>query len=208
LAQLAIHRTNVTLRLPRPVGLFISLVKAMLVAMTGNKSFPSPTPSLSTVSTAVSDLETAQAAALTRVKGAVDTRNAKKAALALLVDQLASYVQTIADGDAENAAAIIQSAGMGVRKALVRAPRIFSVKQGSVSGSVKVVAPSAGRRAAYDWQYSTDGGKTWIVGSVSTKASSSVTGLPAGATVAFRYRSTTPKAGESDWSQPLSFLVK
>jgi hypothetical protein len=33
---------------------------------------------------------------------------------------------------------------------------------GTVSGSVKRVADSAARRASYEWQYRTDGGKTWL----------------------------------------------
>jgi len=47
----------------------------------------------------------------------------------------------------------------------------------TLSGSVKLTAPLAGRRAAYRWQYSTDGGKTVV------------------------------KGGASDWSAPLSMVV-
>jgi hypothetical protein len=203
----AIHRTFVALHLPGPIGLLISVIKAILVAMTGNAHFPSPTPSLATVDSALSDLEKAEAAAQTRVKGATDTRNAKRAALLLLVDALASYVQTIADADPGNGAAIIQSAGMGVRKATVRGKRVFGVIQGSLSGSVQVVAPSAARRASYDWQWSTDGGKTWQLAPSTLQAKTSLTGFAAGSTVSFRYRVTT-KTGEAEWSQPIAFVVK
>jgi hypothetical protein len=89
----AIHRTLVALKLPEPIGLLIGVVKAILIAMTGNKQFQNPTPALPTVATALSDLENAQAAAQSRVKGATETRNAKRAALLLLVDALASYVK-------------------------------------------------------------------------------------------------------------------
>jgi hypothetical protein len=175
--------------------------------MTGNAHFTSPTPTLAAVASAVSDLEQAQAAALGRTKGAVDTRNAKRAALLLLVDALASYVQHVADADPENAAAIIQSAGMGVRKAPVHAPRVFAVIQASASGSVKIVAPAASRRASYDWQTSTDGGKTWTLASSTLQSKTSLSGLAAGTTVMFRYRAIV-KGGEGEWSQPIAFLVK
>jgi hypothetical protein len=203
----AIHRTLVALRLPDPIGLLISVVKAILIAMTGNTHFPNPTPTLATVDSAVSDLEKAEATAQSRVKGATETRNAKRAALLLLVDALASYVQTIADADPGNGAAIIQSAGMGVRKTTVHGKRVFGVIQGSLSGSVKVVAPSAARRASYDWQWSTDGGKTWQLAASTLQAKTSLTGFAAGSTVSFRYRVTT-KTGEAEWSQPIAFLVK
>jgi hypothetical protein len=203
----SIHRSVVSLKLPDPIGLLISVVKAILIAMTGNTHFPNPTPTLATVDSAVSDLEKAEATAQSRVKGATETRNAKRAALLLLVDALASYVQTIADADPGNGAAIIQSAGMGVRKTTVHGKRVFGVIQGSLSGSVKVVAPSAARRASYDWQWSTDGGKTWQLAASTLQAKTSLTGFAAGSTVSFRYRVTT-KTGEAEWSQPIAFLVK
>jgi hypothetical protein len=175
--------------------------------MTGNAHFTSPTPTLAVVTSAVSDLEQAQAAALARTKGATDTRDAKRAALLLLVDALESYVQHVADADPENAAAIIQSAGMGVRKIPVRPPRVFAVTQASASGSVAVVAPAAARRASYDWEWSIDGGKTWTLASSTLQAKTALSGFAAGTTVMFRYRATI-KGGEGEWSQPIAFLVK
>jgi hypothetical protein len=53
---------------------------------------------------------------------------------------------------------IIQNAGMSVRKPVVHGPRTFAAKAGAVSGSVKLVAPSAARRASYEWEYSVNGG--------------------------------------------------
>lgn len=79
--------------------------------------------------------------------------------------ELKAYVQKVADADMENGAALIQSAGMNVKKTAVRPPRVFAITQGPgpVSGTVRVVAPKAADRAAYDWEWSTDGGKTWQI---------------------------------------------
>jgi hypothetical protein len=96
---------------------------------------------------------------------------------------------------------------MKVRKTPVHKPRVFAAVQGSVSGSVKLVAPFAGPRSAYDWQWSTDGGKTWQLAPSTVQARTSMIGLTPGSTVLFRYRAVT-KAGESDWSEPTSFIVK
>jgi hypothetical protein len=203
----SIHRSLVSLHLPGAVGLLISMVQAIVLAMTGNAHFPSPTPTLATVAAALAELVKAEAAAKTRTKGATETRNAKRAALLLLVDALASFVQTIADADPENAAAIIQSAGMGVRKIPLRAKRAFNVLQGRVTGSVEVTAPVVAAHASYDWQWSTDGGKTWQSAPSTTRSKTSLLGLAAGSTLSFRFRGNT-KAGEGEWSQIIAFLVK
>jgi len=164
-------------------------------------------PPLSTVTAAVVDLQNAETAALTRVKGAVITRNEKKTALVVLLHQLKGYIQTIADAHVENGASIIASAGVAVRKPLARAPRVFDARPGPVSGSAKLVAASAGSRASYEWQHSTDGGKTWVLAPVTLQARTIVVGLTPGATVQFRYRPVT-RAGEGDWSQTIVMLVK
>jgi hypothetical protein len=116
-------------------------------------------------------------------------------------------VQGIADLDMANAAAIIQSAGFAVRKVPTHRARVFAVIQGAMSGSVKVVAPIGAKRASYDWQWSTDGGKTWQLAPSTLQARTTLQGFAAGSTVSFRYRVTT-KAGEAEWSQPIAFLVK
>jgi hypothetical protein len=69
---------------------------------------------------------------------------------------------------------------------------------GSVSGTALLVAPAT-HRAAYEWQCSADGGKTWSVLPPTLQAKTSVTALQTGATVQFRYRSVT-KTGAGDWS--------
>jgi hypothetical protein len=74
-------------------------------------------------------------------------------------------------------------------------------------GSAHLAAKSAGPRAAYDREWSGDGGHTWRQVASTTQAKTSITGLPAGKTVQFRFRSVTPK-GQTDWCQPVSFLVK
>ena len=201
-------RALVSLKLPTVVGLLIGFVRAIIQALTGNAAFPSPTPTLAVLSGAVNDLEIAQTAALTRAKGAVEVRNEKHAALLTLLADLRAYVQTVANAaPPEHSAAIVQSAGMNVRKTPVRKPRVFAAIQGSVSGAVKLVAPFAGSRAAYDWQWSSDGGKTWQLAPSTVQARTGMIGLTPGSTVLFRYRAVT-KAGESDWSEPTTFIVK
>jgi hypothetical protein len=162
---------------------------------------------LATVTNAIHELQAAETAALSRTKGAATVRNEKRTALVKLLQQLKNYIQTTADGSVETAASMIQSAGLVVRKAAVHPPRVFAAKPGAVSGSATLIARSAARRASYEWQYSTDAGKTWAAVPSTLQSKTTIVGLAPGATALFRYRPVT-KHGEGDWSQPASLIVK
>jgi hypothetical protein len=203
----SIQKSYVSLKLPSVVAALIVYVQGILAAMTSNPHFPSPAPALTAIAAALAALQQAEVAAQARTKGAVVVRNDKKGALVTLLQQLRAYVQATADADVENGAAIIQSSGFPVRKMPVRKPRVAAVEPGAMSGSVEVLAPTAARRAAYEWQYSVDGGKTWVEASPSLQAKQTVVGLPVGTSVQFRYRAVV-KTGPLDWSQPLALLVK
>ena len=199
-------RVLVALILPKPVPALILFAQNVVKRMTGNPYFPAPAPTLATVTTAIDGLSTAEAAAIARTKGAVSTRNAKRKELIAVLQQLRSYVQSVADADEANAPAIIESAGLAVRKRPARRARVFAAKPGSASGSAALIAASAGHRAFYEWQYSTDGGKTWVSASTTLQAKTTVTGFAPGAIVQFKYRAAT-KTGEGEWSQPVSLTV-
>jgi hypothetical protein len=201
-------RYVVSLKLPRAKAPeLVVIATAIVKAMTGNTWFPSPTPTLATVKTAIGKLSTAQAAALSRALGLATARDDERAVLVKLLQQLKAYVQNIADANPETAVSIIESAGMSVKKHPVFAPREFAAKQGPTSGTVKLVAPRAAQRAGYEWGLSTDGGKTWPSLPFTLQAKTLVTGLVPGQAVMFRYRPTT-KGGGGDWSQVISFIVR
>jgi hypothetical protein len=203
----SLHRATVSLKLPAKVADLIAYATGVVHAMTNNPSFPSPVPSLASISSAVSDLQAAETVALTRVKGAVAARDDKRAVLVSLLEQLRGTVQAAADATPENGATIIQSAGLGVRKTVVRATRTFAVKPGPLTGTATVTTAIAARRASYEWEYSVDGGKTWVSAPVTLKSKATISGLPSGTVVQFRSRAVT-KGGEGDWGQVVSLLVK
>jgi hypothetical protein len=200
------HRSIVSLKLPKPVPKLITYATGIVTAMTSNPSFPTPVPALATVTAAIAALQAAETTALARTKGAVLTRNEKATALVALLQQLKSYIQTQADANLENGASIIGSAGVAVKKTVVRSPRAFGAKPGAVSGTAKLVTVLAGHRASYEWEYSTDGGKTWVTAPVTLQAKTTIAGLTAGTTVQFRSRPVT-KTGEGNWTQPVSLVV-
>jgi hypothetical protein len=200
------HRSTVTLMLPKSVPALIVYAQGVVKRMTGNSSFPNPTPTLAVITTAIDDLRAAETAALARTKGAVAARDEKRTALVALLQQLRAHIQATADRDATNGVSIIESAGVAVRKTATRHARAFAAKPGPVSGVANVVAASAARRASYEWQYSADGGKTWIAAPATLQAKTKVSGLAQGATVQFKYRAVT-KTGQGDWSQVVSLVV-
>jgi hypothetical protein len=200
------HRSIVSLKLPTRIQALITYGGGIVKALTGNPSFPTLVPMLVTLTAAIAELQTAETAALARTKGAVITRDEKRTALVQLLQQLKGPIQAAADANLENGASIIASAGVEVKKTMVRSPRVFGAKPGAVTGTAKLFTASAGHRASYEWEYSTDGGKTWVTTPVTLQAKTTVLGLTAGTTVQFRNRPVT-KAGEGNWTQPVTLVV-
>jgi hypothetical protein len=201
------HRAVAILDLPLKVPALILYAQNIVKAMTGNPAFPTPAPTLAALTAAIAALNAAEMATLTRLKGTVSARNTARGALVLLLQQLKGYIQNTADADLANGAPMIESAGVGVRKTPVRPPRVFNATPGPTSGSAKLVTPAAAHRASYEWETSTDGGKTWVTAPPTMQARTTVTGLPSGTSVQFRVRAVT-KDGAGDWSAPVSLLVK
>jgi hypothetical protein len=200
-------RTLAVLGLPKTVPGLLATADHIVGQVSGNPYFPNPDPPLATIAASIKDLAMAQAATLARTHGATTTRNEKRTVLVTQLGQLHGFVQKVADASPAIAASIIESAGMSVRKAPARKPRAFAAMPGPLPGSVKLVAPRAGKTAAYEWEFSVDGGKTWQPVPATLQARTIVTGLVPGATVSFRCRSIL-RASASDWSLPVTVTVK
>jgi hypothetical protein len=87
----------------------------------------------------------------------------------------------------------------------VRSKPSLATKQ-TLSGAVHVVAKATKGAKADNWQYSTDGGKTWLSAPTSTKSTTLITRLTPGGTLTVRHQAVT-KAGPLDWSQPVTAIV-
>ena len=196
------------LNLSNKVKTVISHAQSVATSIaTNTASFPSPTPALATFQADIAALVTAETAVLARTKGAVETRNAKLAIVKGDLENLRTYVQSVSDAaNPSNAAALIESAGMTTRKVTLHDKPELSIKQGSVSGTVVVTAKAADKRAAYDWQYSTDQ-KTWTPLPATLQAKTGVSGLTAGTVYYFRVQPLT-RTGGQNWSGLVSFMVK
>jgi hypothetical protein len=183
------------------------MARGIVAAMTDNPAFPSPDPSLAIVTAAIDGLDNAQVARLAGTRGTVAARNQKRQALDEVLAQLKAYVQTVADADSETAVSVIESAGMRVARYQPARKKLFSVRDGSVSGSVVLTAQRAARQAAYHWQYSLDGGTTWQEITITLTAKTSMSGLTPGSRVLFRYRAVT-RRGMGDFCQPIRHVAR
>jgi hypothetical protein len=200
-------RVFVVRKLPGPVPRFLEYVRAILAAMAGNPHFPAPNPPLATITASASGLESAQAATKTRAPGSIAMRDTAHKQVIDQVHLLLGYAQQVADASPDQAAEIIASGGMRARTQTGPTKPPFAVKPGPISGSARLAAKAAGLRAAYDWEFSIDGGKTWTTVPTTLQAKTVVTGLPVATSVMFRFRAVI-KGGAADWSQPVSLLVK
>lgn len=200
-----IHRTLAVLTLSTKVPALITQAQAIVESVTGNPAFPNAAPLLASITSATTALVAAETTAQTKVKGAAQARNQKRAALVMLVHQLKGDVQEAADADPANAEPIILGAGLAVRKPTSRTKPTFVARRGKVSGVAELVAKAVAQRASYEWQYSNDG-KTWTSTPVTLQSRTTIEGLTPGTTYSFHYRPVT-KAGEGDWSSITTLVM-
>jgi hypothetical protein len=209
MATTAIPKIHVVLKRPRPVIAVIALAQAIEAAMSSHTTtFPSPLVSMVQFATDIAGLVTAQTLAATRTKGAVQVRDAKLAVVVSDLKQLRAYVEGIADANPANASAIAMSSAMEIRKRRTTpAKNDVNAKTTTVSGTIVITARvGTKQKQSHEWQYSTDGGKTWTTAVPTIRAKTTITGLTPGVTVLVRHRAVT-RTGLTNWTDPASVIV-
>ncbi len=194
-------------KFPSPVPALLKFAQAFASALTNNPFFPDAAAIVAAIVAAVTALTAAETLAKTRVQGAVAARNVARTNLKTALHAAKSYVQLKGDANPAQAQAIIESASLTVRKTVVRQKFAFAAKPGAVSGTAILTAKVTSSRAAYEWDWSADGGKTWTTLPVTMQAKTTVPNLPVGTVASFRVRPVT-KTGEGDWSQVVTLLIK
>jgi hypothetical protein len=195
------------LNLPRPDETLVTFATGVLGAITGNLKLPNPNP---TVAVFTAHLEAYAAAVAAAPKGGPAAKAVRASARKPVVDDLRliqGYAQSVAimQTSAEDAIAVILSAGLVVKKIGKRAKRAFAAKNSGIPGTVLVVAEALRSQATFYFQYSLDQ-KTWMSAPDSMKASVTITGLTTMQLYYFRYRTLT-RAGLSDFSQVVVLAV-
>lgn len=179
--------------------------------MTDNPAFPDPIPTLAEITLATGALRTAITNALDGGKTDYAIKRMRQKELRLLVNQLAGYVSSVAEG---NELAILSS-GFPVRKPGKPAPEpampmdvraYISDHTGRVDLTWAAVNPAVTYHIQWTAGDPTDE-KAWSLIAVSTRSSTKVTGLPSGQLSHFRVAGIGTK-GMGPWSQVVSTLVR
>lgn len=182
------HQT-VVLKLPDSTPALILRGRHIVLMITESTWFASLLTLLAGITTDLDDLQTAQATSMTRAKGAASARDdAKKKVIDDLTD-LAGEVQRIVDQNPGEGATITEAAGMFQKKSSARSKPNLAAVKGEAPGLVLVRARAV-KGSAYEWQWSTDDGATWVSLGLTTVAHTSVAGVARGTTCLFRFRTT------------------
>jgi len=179
--------------------------------MTDNLAFPSPTPSLAAIIAATEELRTSIPEALDGGKTATAKKKARYRELQLLLNQLAGYVASVAEG---NELAILSS-GFEVRKYSSPRPELdkptdLRAAITDHTGRVDLNWTALNDALTYQVQFAASepsDEKSWSLVTVSSRASAKVTGLPSGQVAYFRVAGIGTK-GMGPWSQVVSTLVR
>ncbi len=194
-------------KFPTSVPALLKFAQAFASALTDNANFPDSAAIVAAINTGYTTLNTTETAVKARTQGTVAVRDVAKANLLTSLHAGKSYVQSKADANLPQGQAIIESSSLAVRKTTIRQKAVFAAKAGAVSGSVDLTAKVVARRSSYEWDWSADGGKTWTTLPSTLQAKTTVPNLPVGTNASFRFRAVT-KAGEGDWSQIVTLLIK
>jgi len=196
---------HVVLRVPRPRYKLFTYGKGVSTCLTGNPRYPAiDVGPLDASLLALSDAETASGL------GAASAKAAAREVVMQELEHLRGQVQRVLEGQTGTAdlnaiEAMAESAGMDLRRVVARPRAVFAAMYGDAPGSVKLTAPASRKRDTHEWAHSGDG-LTWTGLPGTRQASTTVTGLPVGATQHFRHRLLT-KDGYTEWSDPTVMIV-
>src|ERR1035437_6138708 len=134
------------------IGNFITQSNTIVLEMTGSTYFALPPIPFLTVTGHITALQAAETLVGTKVAGAAAARNIKYEAVLKDLRIYQNFVQDLADAapDRPTAIAIIEASGFGLRVNGVREKPPLSAKLTTASGTVKLIAKSAGKKATYD----------------------------------------------------------
>jgi len=193
----------------KTVAALILFVRNIISKMTGNAYFTTPNPSLSAVTTAIDELEVAEENK--KAQGIINRDN-KQQVVHTLVNNLGLYVEAIANGNG----AIIESAGMPVRKApepktIPGVVRNIKAEDTTEVREVKVSHKGAtGADNVYYTEYNMDENlseKGWVTMPSTGKHYLVITGLDSGRRVFFRVRAKNT-AGFGAYSSVATRIVQ
>jgi len=184
-------------------------IETVVTSMTDNDNFPTPSPTLTVISTALSAFTVALAEAAGGGVEKTAIKNAKRAELVSLMRQLASYVLTTGDGDMTK----LLSSGFPAQKTSrpkigpLPTPAAPFLTQGPVTGSLGASTQPINGAYIYNWRLALASAPTVYVKQVQTPAASNTfEGLTAGQIYNVQLNAVGT-AGTTDWSDTSTLMV-
>ncbi|MFZ1072402.1 MAG: fibronectin type III domain-containing protein [Verrucomicrobiia bacterium] len=188
----------------------INDASVIVLAMTNNASiYPTPTPSIPDVQSALNKFSTGVAATADGGPSATSAKNNLRLVLCGLLRQLASYVAVACKGDMTN----LLLSGFPTQKpqrqpiGVLPAPANLTVTLGARSGELDAAANPVFGASIYNWQLKAANAPTVVVQTAQTTgASKTFTGLTPGVVYTAEVNAAGT-AGPSDWSNPVPQMV-
>jgi len=178
--------------------------------------FVTPVPTIAALSAQVVVVSKAQAVVATRVYGAAAARDVELGNLMGLLHNGLNYVQGLANSaqSYDQAVSIIKAGGLVLAGQGGRSKVLLTVRQ-SMPGAPVVLDANVGmltnqsrKHRFFGWQYTPDGGKTFVSLPTTGKGIAIVTGLTPLTTYGFRVNVTLTDGITQPWSQIVDFLVR
>ncbi|HET6980121.1 MAG TPA: fibronectin type III domain-containing protein [Pyrinomonadaceae bacterium] len=184
----------------------------IVTSLSSNTSFQTPNPPLAEVTSALDELDKAQAAvqaAKSEVATRVLTQDGAETKVTQILTQLAGYVESVAGTDD----ALITSIGMETKSSR-SAPQAPSPPQGLSAtaseheGEIKLSWKAISNARSYTIEASQDPATatSWTHAGVATSASKAITGLTSGKRYWFRV-AAIGAGGQSGWSEHATKVV-
>lgn len=183
--------------------------ETIVTSMTNNPSYPTPSPALASITTAVNDFSTAIANAANGGRDLTAIKNAKRAALGGLLRELASYV-TVA---CKASLADLLSSGFPTQKAnrtpvgVLPAPATPVLSLGARTGELAASTTPVPNGYTYNWRVALASAPGHYVQKMQTTAASDLFGSLTPGQIYLVDVNVVGSAGPSDWSDTAQLMV-
>ena len=188
-------------------SVMITFFRNIITSMTGNPTFPTPSPTLAVFKTAVDDLETKTQAAMNRGRIEVAARRASQAAAISLARQLGNYVESVSNGDLETLLSSgfepVRSPSPSIVPATPANPRLSLT---NLSGQLLFRFVGDANTRNFSVQHAENAAGPWTDHGLSTSTRVFLTDLTPGKVYFSRSRAHGA-AGSSDWCTPVSAMA-
>ena len=181
----------------------------IVASLTGNTNYQNPYPVLANITT----LNTQYMDALVKSVGGSKTDKSYKNELRAELKAAITLLSRYAEDNCQNNETILLSSGFALRKsntaiALPAVPENVLVKDGNLSGEVKVTYGKTARAKSYLARYTVDlNSGIWKFSNSSTRTKIGISDLEVGKVIWVQVRAVN-SAGYSEWSNPTALIVR